>query len=397
MSHTPSSTLGRTGSGAMEPTGMGHVGRPIFFTAGQFKGRTIRAELVEIQKADLGRKYARVDRRPLDPPPVIALHLYEVINDENNGETEYEINNVDEIQTHGLLCTVDLFPVVGLDSPHTSVPVSGHSPHSSQSSPSPQSTSSSPTHSSYPQSIHGDLPYIPIRSSDHVSFPSPQHYSRYHQSTQAAFNFSQNQNQPQSRYTQTNATASSSTSTPSPHGGLYTTLQFSTPPVQPETPHPSDIVHRVESVPITESSKMTNSLVGSTFVMPTTIEYQGKKTLLFVFSDLAVKSEGYFILRYRMFDLFSRALDMEDLVIQAECYGGMFRVYSTKEFPGLQASTELTKNLSRYGVRLNIRETERRRNKETGTDEFSTMPMSTSEGRSKRKHVGDDIGGYEDY
>ena len=61
----------------------------------------------------------------------------------------------------------------------------------------------------------------------------------------------------------------------------------------------------------------------------------------------------------------------------------MFRVYSTKEFPGLQASTELTKvkmssllcfchrlnffvclkHLARWGVRLNIRETERRRRK----------------------------------
>lgn len=29
--------------------------------------------------------------------------------------------------------------------------------------------------------------------------------------------------------------------------------------------------------------------------------------------------------------------------MQAECYGGPFRVYSTKEFPGLHASTDLTK------------------------------------------------------
>jgi hypothetical protein len=53
--------------------------------------------------------------------------------------------------------------------------------------------------------------------------------------------------------------------------------------------------------------------------------------------------EGTFMLRYRVFDLFSRAEGHSDLMIQAECYGGPFRVYSTKEFPGLQASTELTK------------------------------------------------------
>ena len=59
--------------------------------------------------------------------------------------------------------------------------------------------------------------------------------------------------------------------------------------------------------------------------------------------DLAVKTEGYFVLRYRVFDIFSTPIDHSDRVIQAECYGGIFRVYSTKEFPGLPASTELTK------------------------------------------------------
>jgi hypothetical protein len=56
-----------------------------------------------------------------------------------------------------------------------------------------------------------------------------------------------------------------------------------------------------------------------------------------------VKIEGSFILRYRVFDIFSKAYGENDLVIQAECYGGPFRIYSTKEFPGLQASTDLTK------------------------------------------------------
>jgi len=64
----------------------------------------------------------------------------------------------------------------------------------------------------------------------------------------------------------------------------------------------------------------------------------------FILQDLAVKIEGTFILRYRVFDIFSRPYNhTNDLAITAECYGGMFRVYSTKEFPGLQASTELTK------------------------------------------------------
>ena len=58
--------------------------------------------------------------------------------------------------------------------------------------------------------------------------------------------------------------------------------------------------------------------------------------------DLAVKREGRFVLRYRIFNLHSRTRD-GDVHILAECFGGPFEVYSTKSFPGLQASTELTR------------------------------------------------------
>ena len=53
--------------------------------------------------------------------------------------------------------------------------------------------------------------------------------------------------------------------------------------------------------------------------------------------------EGSFILRYRVFNLFAHVEGALDIPILAECYGGPFRIYSTKEFPGLRPSTELTK------------------------------------------------------
>lgn len=34
----------------------GSIGRPVAFVSGQFEGRTIRTEIIELQKADLGRK-----------------------------------------------------------------------------------------------------------------------------------------------------------------------------------------------------------------------------------------------------------------------------------------------------------------------------------------------------
>lgn len=65
---------------------------------------------------------------------------------------------------------------------------------------------------------------------------------------------------------------------------------------------------------------------------------------MFAFSDLAVQEEGWFILRYRVFDLFSEVEGAPNIVsVQGECYGGAFQIYSTKNFPGLEVSTKLTK------------------------------------------------------
>lgn len=59
--------------------------------------------------------------------------------------------------------------------------------------------------------------------------------------------------------------------------------------------------------------------------------------------DLAVQREGTFIFRYRAFDIFSNVPGSQNHPILAELYGGPFRVYSTREFPGLEPSTELTR------------------------------------------------------
>ncbi|CAA7266158.1 unnamed protein product [Cyclocybe aegerita] len=284
-------------------------------------------ELKEIQKADLGRKYARVDRRPLDPPPVVHLRLFRVENAGTTSETEAELA-YDDVQVLGFLCTVDLFPVPG---PTESLPpIQGNSDRSQQrtsapatrrnfqsasagASPSSTTSSSSPTYSTSPET-HA-RPYIPANGSGSS-------YAPYQEQTSPS----------------------------SPSG--------------PQSPAQPNVVHTVGDYPITEDSKQTQALVGATFVQPAVVDYQGAKAIVFVFSDLAVKIEGTFILRYRMFDIFSRPFTQQnDLAITAETYGGPFRVYSTKEFPGLAASTELTKHLARWGVRLNIRETERRRRK----------------------------------
>lgn len=292
------------------------INRQVHYGSGQFCGRVVRIEIHELQRAELGRKYARVDRRPLDPPPVVQMRIYEVLD-----EIEREIPNYDSIEVHGFIGMVDLFPIPSLEKERRKTPKQSQHP----SSPNVGGSGTGPVPPPQYQPSSTDEPHTlaaPSCQSGHNSNPEATRQSGDHE----------------------------------------------------ESP---DVVHNVDGKPIRESSKMTHALVGATFVEPVAVDWQGQKSLMFVFADLAVKTEGYFMLRYRVFNIFSTPIGNPDRIIQAECYGGVFRVYSTKEFPGLQASTELTKQLARWGVRLNIREAERKRRRKG--DSRSQSPAAATE------------------
>ncbi|KAK2460748.1 hypothetical protein APHAL10511_007218 [Amanita phalloides] len=298
------------------------INKPIQYGSGQFCGRTIRIELHEEQKANLGRKYAQVDRRPLDPPPVVQMRIYEVLNMGSEGETECEIPDYDSIEVLGFVCTVDLFPISRLTKERRKINQPYHSPAARLVQPS--------THPA-------------------GAIPPPQYISS------AA------------------ARAESDTlssSHESPHDPHLREQSCDT--------DPPDVIYHVDGYPLSERSKTTSTLVGATFVQPVALDYRGRRCLMFVFADLAVKTEGYFILRYRVFDIFAKPVDHTERVIQAECYGGIFRVYSTKEFPGLPASTDLTKQLARWGVKLNIREAERKRRRKGDSRSQSPIPSRSA-------------------
>jgi len=307
-----------------------YIGHPIHFTSGQFAGRTVRTELIEIQKADLGRKYARVDRRPLDPPPVVLLKLYFVYHLGTDREYEKEVENYDDVQNLGLLCNVDLFPV-------------------------PASELEMPTNSSQQRQQASQSNHT-MYSSSTISPYSESHF------TFAANSYAPEQN-----------------SLPTPP--LHTPQLSAAGSVS--SSNSTEPVTYIGNHAVTEASKRTDALVGATFVQPANVDYKGKKSLMFVFADLAVKIEGVFVLRYRVFDIFSKGYDTNELAVQAQSYGLPFKVYSTKEFPGLRASTDLTKQLARWGVRLNIREAERKRRKK---GDHSPSPPSA---RGKRKKAVD--------
>ncbi|KAF7987059.1 hypothetical protein HWV62_201 [Athelia sp. TMB] len=106
-----------------------------------------------------------------------------------------------------------------------------------------------------------------------------------------------------------------------------------------------------------ESLQYVNAMVGELFVQPITMDHEGKQALIFPFAvsgvclyekclspilfstclrlkNLAIKMEGSFIPRYRVFDLFSPSKGQEGHAAMVCCYGSQFRVHSTKDFPG---------------------------------------------------------------
>jgi len=237
------------------------IGGPVQISSGPLAGSIFRAELQELQKADHARKYARKDRRPLDPPPVVQLKLTQVVRTDTNPVTERHnvVNEYDDLTSFGFLCHVDLFP-------------------------------------------------LPAR----CNLDGPQGY----------------------------------------------------PVVVP-----TDVIGAMSDHVLRESSKCTSMLSGAIVVSASTLGHLDKNTMMFIFSDIAVKAEGTFCLRYRAFNIFAAPGADDAIPVLAECFSGPFRVYSTKNFPGLRASTDLTKHISLNGVRLNSREAQRKRKRPSQSDD----------------------------
>lgn len=290
-----------------------------------------------------------------------------------------------EIEIGGLICQVDLFRVtipqgVGETHPH---PIDTHLPSMSSGVLPSSLEHASPIVQSSPSDPQGSSPQLPpsaTRSSQPGSFayPVPSYYDANTTASPVSPvtppgssagppggpNYTFPDIPPINTFTEPGSMPGYMQQQPlmSTYGynNRRPARQMPRPPPGARQPPPSIDVDSLP--PPTEGDKLTRCLFGEYYSHAASIlDLQGKAVIYFVFSDLSVKLEGLFRPRYRFFDLFSRTEYCDDVPVLAECFGGAFAVYSTKEFPGLKASTELTKHLNRWGIRVNIRETERKR------------------------------------
>jgi hypothetical protein len=250
------------------------VGRPISFIGGQFAGQTVRAELHEIQKANLGRKYVHrgtllhakdgcsrlQGTRELIADLLIPLRSYSSSYSTSSTwepirklrrkfETMSALDSFSlrsaeafiaalfcsEIQNLGLVCTVDLFPA-----------------------PSQEPARKDTKEGTSRRMVKAPSNQTPYSSAILSQYPHPQAYT----------------------FAPPNPYSSPGTKTAGPsHSAHASGSHFPQPYIDP-----SDVVHHVGDYPITERSKCTYALVGSTFVQPANVDYQGKKSFMFVFA-----------------------------------------------------------------------------------------------------------------
>ncbi|KAI0630849.1 velvet factor-domain-containing protein [Trametes polyzona] len=373
--------------------------QPANFGTGLLAGLTVRLDIDEIQKADRGRKYARKDKRPLDPPPVVLCSLMNIVKSGSSNVRETYVDA--ELAVVGSICHVDLFPVPSEEFGQYADPPSysgtGHSasspyfPHAdrwSHQSDTPAGSvlvlppPSSITGSSAWQAPRQTLPPITQLPSFAQQFPPAGPPYTTLSASSSAFGI-----------VDTDQTPIASNHS-APHHGMESRLpgQLGAAEIG-AAPSDPDIVAWLGSFPIRESSKCTPLLSGSTFTQAVVVEYGGKPVPMFIYSDLAVKGEGTFILRYRATNVASQDAGSSPYRVLAECYGGPFRVYSTKQFPGLSPSTALTKLLSMHGVHVNMRENERKRRKRWEIEADADVDVDVHGEENEDNHPGSAIHG----
>ncbi|KAI8149041.1 velvet factor-domain-containing protein [Fennellomyces sp. T-0311] len=77
--------------------------------------------------------------------------------------------------------------------------------------------------------------------------------------------------------------------------------------------------------------------------------------IFFIFSDLSVRTEGAFCLRFRFIDLSAGDPLTMSTEILHEVYSDPFQVYSAKNFPGMTGTTPLSQCFSRQGIKISVR------------------------------------------
>lgn len=98
--------------------------------------------------------------------------------------------------------------------------------------------------------------------------------------------------------------------------------------------------------------------------LPSTPEWQrssGQISGVFAFTDLSIRQEGAYRLKFDLFELMNG-----EAVFRSAIYSDEFKVYPAKSFPGMAQSTDFTDILKKHGIRVRVSKSVRNSKKDPG-------------------------------
>ncbi|KAI0078738.1 hypothetical protein K474DRAFT_801423 [Panus rudis PR-1116 ss-1] len=340
------------------------IGGPNSYQTGFFAGRTIRGELKEVQKADLARKYGLKDRRPLDPPPCVQMRLFEIFHLGTSEQSEKEFEDYTAASL-GMMCQADLFPVTDTGSAAMPEPSAEElfTPQIFVEDVDQMTDRDSPVPAPSAMATFSPGP-VPVAISQEAFTSNPFRTL----SNTTFFGFAPSNTDIKMPFSSLSPLGSDRFSfVPDRDAGM------AGPSSMPQQSHTLSLTFNSVPDPATsgdqiaaatsEDSNRTAALYGTLVAHGTPVDHEGRQVVMFVFPDLSVRTVGTYRLRYRAFHIQSGSGVNDSTPVIAECMGGPFTVYSTKGFPGLQPSTDLSKRLSMIGVKVATREQARTRRK----------------------------------
>jgi hypothetical protein len=130
-----------------------------------------------------------------------------------------------------------------------------------------------------------------------------------------------------------------------------------------------------------QQRRLMGTLVASPFVG---VDENGEEGCFFCFPDLSCRTPGSFRLKFSLvvIDPMAGLLPGKKFPIKAKDMSEVFTVYNAKDFPGMQASTPLTKRLKEQGCLISIKKGNEKTGGSNNQDESEDNDSST--GRKKR-------------
>lgn len=111
------------------------------------------------------------------------------------------------------------------------------------------------------------------------------------------------------------------------------------------------------AMPGTSDKRQQRRLIGTLVASPfVSLDENGVEGCFFCFPDLSVRTPGSFSLRFRLVILDPTKMRAGvSCKTEATVKSDTFRVYSAKDFPGMRASTKLTKRLKHQGCLISVK------------------------------------------